>query len=164
MCWEQAAGGFQCAAIFRPLSAAQRNSNLHHSTVSCGGNRRFGSAALPLSYGGFTTGRIRTCDLRIVRSIPSLHHAANSLNFFFASSLPCFLTSLLPLVDTRIASCLKPRFHPSIQLLEKLPGGIGVHGFPGLEPEPLQACREVTVNYAIPGHSSRNGFVWIETI
>ena len=152
---------FSARRVKTPAFCLRRISCLHHSTILCGGNQRFGSAALPLSYGGCyhrQDSNLRPSDCSKYPEPSPRRKLFEILFCLLASFRLCFLPP-----DTPVASCLKPRLHPSIPIAERIPGGIGAHGFSRFEPEPLQACHEVTVNFTIPGHLSRNGFVWIET-
>jgi hypothetical protein len=114
----------------------------------------------PLSYG--SSRRRQESNLQL--SDPDVTRAFTTPQTF--ESLPYFfyfLTSLLPsLAHTR--SMHSPISHRFVDpLSRKVPGGIGAHGDSGFEPEPCGFAREVTVNFTIPGHSSRGGLVWIET-
>jgi len=77
-------------------------------------------------------GRIRTCNHRIRRSNPNLHHATNSANLFVTSLLHCFLTSYAHTRSVFTAGS----FQLAKETRRKIPGGINAHGPWDSNPKP----------------------------
>jgi hypothetical protein len=143
-------------AGLEPATAERSSSCLRHSANPCGGNQRprffVRCSATELqqlsSLAGIEPATVGS------RCNPSLHHAANSLIFFFSSLRPYLFVSS----SAHTRSLSLRRSHLCTRSVLKIPGGIGVHGLSGFEPEPFGLATEVTVNFTIPGNLFKRDF------
>src|ERR1700704_24406 len=122
LCWEQTAGAFSARCVNTPAFCLRRNSSLHHSTISCGGNQRPRRVSLLYHLSYSDSPRWQDSNLR--PSAYEVTHAfttPQTLEFFpyFSASL---LHNFLSRAHTHSVSFLQG------STASRSPGGIGVHG------------------------------------
>jgi hypothetical protein len=85
--------------------------------------------------------------------------------FWGRSSLPAHTRMLRPAHSRTPVACIRqPRCAPPKSAPKKVPGGINVHGFSGLEPEPFGLSRRSIRELHHPGTLNPRRLLWIETI